>query len=190
VPLTGSTTVPAPDVGSRPDEPSDATRPTVRQVFDEHARFVWRTVRHLGVPDSDIADVCQDVFVTVHRKLATFEGRSGLRTWLYAICLRVCSEHRRRAYNRRERAHAEPLSERPIDSARQPDTQVEQRNRVLSLLDLLDDEKRAVLVLYEIEGLTMKEVAEVVGCPLQTAYSRLHAARERLANAMGEGEQP
>ena len=93
MPLTGSTTVPAPDVEPQLDAPSDAARPTVRQVFDEHARFVWRTVRHLGVPESDIADVCQDVFVAVHRKLATFEGRSGLRTWLYAICLRVCSEH-------------------------------------------------------------------------------------------------
>jgi RNA polymerase sigma-70 factor (ECF subfamily) len=156
----------------------------VRQVFDEHARFVWRTVRHLGVAESDIADVCQDVFVAVHRKLAGFEGRSGLRTWLYAICLRVCSEHRRRAYNRRERAHAEPLSDGPLDSAQQPDTQVEQRHRVLALLDLLDEDKRVVLVLYEIEGLTMKEVAEVVGCPMQTAYSRLHAARERLAAAL------
>ena len=165
-------------------EVSDAPRPTVRQVFDEHARYVWRTVRHLGIPESDIPDVCQDVFVTVHRKLSTFEGRSGLRTWLYAICLRICSEHRRRACNRRERAMSEPVADHQLDPELTPDVRVEQRDRVLTLLDLLDDDKRAVLVLYEIEGLTMTEVAEIVGCPLQTAYSRLHAARERLARTV------
>ena len=76
---------------------------SVRQIFDEHARYVWRTLRHLGVADADLEDVCQEVFVTVHRKLPEFEGRSKLRTWLYGICLRVASDYRRRAYVRRER---------------------------------------------------------------------------------------
>src|SRR5262245_49705869 len=73
---------------------------TVRQIFDEHARYVWRTLRHLGVADADLEDVCQEVFVTVHRKLPEFEGRSKLRTWLYGICLRVASDYRRREIGR------------------------------------------------------------------------------------------
>ena len=162
----------------------------MRQIFDEHARYVWRTLRHLGVADADLEDVCQEVFVTVHRKLPEFEGRSKLRTWLYGICLRVASDYRRRAYVRRERAVADPLQGAAEAHGNQPDVRAELRGTLLQLLDALDDDKRAVLVLYEIEGLSMKEVAEVVDCPLQTAYSRLHAARRRIMEAMARDSQP
>ena len=154
--------------------------PSLRSVFDEHARYVIRTLRHLGVQEADVDDVAQEVFVTVHRKLPEFEGRSKLRTWLYAICLRVASDHRRRAYMVREKVTDSP----PVDGGErrgdEPDTSLESRAFVLQLLEGLDDDKRTVLVLYEIEGLTMREVADVIGCPLQTAYSRLHAARDLL----------
>lgn len=157
-----------------------ASPPSMRTVFDEHARYVIRTLRHLGVKEADVEDVAQEVFVTVHRKLPEFEGRSKLRTWLYAICLRVASDHRRRAYVVRERVTESP----PIDGGErdgtEPDASLESRAFVQQLLESVDEDKRAVLVLYEIEGLTMREVAEVIGCPLQTAYSRLHAARELL----------
>ena len=152
----------------------------MRTIFDEHARYVIRTLRHLGVAESDVDDVAQEVFVTVHRKLAEFEGRSKLRTWLYAICLRIASDHRRRAYVVRERATDSPPVDTGERTGQEPDTNLESRRFVQELLAELDEDKRAVLVLYEIEGLTMREVAEVVGCPLQTAYSRLHAARELL----------
>jgi RNA polymerase sigma-70 factor (ECF subfamily) len=161
----------------------DSELPSLRTVFDEHARYVIRTLRHLGIKDADVEDVAQEVFVTVHRKLAEFEGRSKLRTWLYAICLRVASDHRRRAYVMRERVTDSP----PIDAGErtgdEPDATLESRTFVRSLLDGIDDDKRAVLVLYEIEGLTMREIADIVGCPLQTAYSRLHAGRELLRAA-------
>lgn len=161
----------------------------MRAIFDEHARYVLRTLRHLGIKDADVEDVAQEVFVTVHRKLPEFEGRSKLRTWLYAICVRVASDHRRRAYVVRERVTEQP----PIDTGErtgaEPDLHVESRAFVESLLETLDDDKRAVLVLYEIEGLSMREVADVVGCPLQTAYSRLHAARELLRVAWQAAEK-
>jgi RNA polymerase sigma-70 factor (ECF subfamily) len=157
--------------------------PSMRTIFDEHARYVIRTLRHLGVGEADVDDVAQEVFVTVHRKLAEFEGRSKLRTWLYAICLRVASDHRRRAYVVRERATDNPPVDTGERSGNEPDTSLESRAFVQQLLAELDDDKRQVLVLYEIEGLTMREVAEVVGCPLQTAYSRLHAARDVLQAA-------
>jgi RNA polymerase sigma-70 factor, ECF subfamily len=171
----------------------------MRTIFDEHARYIIRTLRHLGISEADVEDVAQEVFVTVHRKLPEFEGRSKLRTWLYAICLRVASDHRRRAYVVRERATEAP----PIDTGErtgsEPDTSLESRTFVQGLLAELefvqgllaelDEDKRAVLVLYEIEGLTMREVAEVVGCPLQTAYSRLHAARDLLQVAWVRQQQ-
>jgi RNA polymerase sigma-70 factor (ECF subfamily) len=154
--------------------------PTLREIFDAHAAYILRSLRHLGVAESDIEDVGQEVFVTVHRRLSSFEGRSKLRTWLYGICLRVASDYRRRAHVRRERATADPARDLPEPEERAPDAQVQARAELRALLDQLDDDKRAVVVLYEIEGFSMKEVAEILGCPLQTAYSRLHAARDRM----------
>src|SRR6188768_4247016 len=111
----------------------------MRTIFDEHARYVIRTLRHLGIQEADVEDVAQEVFVTVHRKLAEFEGRSKLRTWLYGICLRVASDHRRRAYVVRER----PTSSPPVDgsgrSGTEPDSSVESRAFVQKLLESLDD---------------------------------------------------
>ena len=152
----------------------------VRAVFDEHARYVWRALRHLGIPEADVEDLCQEVFVVVQRKLSEFEGRSELRTWLYGICLRVAADHRRRAHVRNERPHPDPTEGLAASPGMRPDARAEARSALQALLGELDDDKRVVLVLYELEGLTMKEVAAAVGCPLQTAYSRLHAARARI----------
>lgn len=150
------------------------------QVFAEHAAFAWRALRRLGVPEADVEDVCQEVFLIVHRRLGTFEARSSVRTWVYGICVRVASDHRRRLRRAREESWASP----PEESIPPPQDQELERRRALATLDAaldaLDDDKRAVFVLYEIEELPMSEVAEVVGCPLQTAYSRLHAARRRI----------
>jgi len=155
----------------------------LREIFTTYAPFVWRTLRHLGVADSDVDDVCQDVFVAVHRKIAGFEGRSSLKTWIYGICLRVSSDHRRLAHVRRELPVAE-VSQGTMAPTQFDDVERSQARQLLaSLLDELDEDKRAVFVLYEIEELSMKEVAEAVECPLQTAYSRLHAARKLILEA-------
>jgi RNA polymerase sigma-70 factor, ECF subfamily len=158
-------------------------RPTVQQIFDEYAPFIWRTLRHLGVRESDVPDVCQEVFLAVHRKLDTFEGRSKLRTWLYGICMRVASDHRRRAYMRRETPFSEPPPRKEEASQDQDYERHQARALLATILAELDDDKRAVFVLYEVEDMPMKDIADVVGCPLQTAYSRLHAARKQVLEA-------
>lgn len=164
---------------------------TSRQVFDEHAAYVFRVLRYLGVRDADLEDVCQEVFITVHRKIESFEGRSSVRTWLYRISQRAASDYRRRAYVRREvvtdLAAEHPGRPEHPDEARR----IEARSVLGFALDKLDEAKRDVFVLYEIEGLTMREVCEILDCPLQTAYSRLHAARKVLTDAVvddGHGE--
>ena len=162
---------------------TDEPRPSMRQIFDEHARYIWRTLRHLGIPEADTPDLCQEVFVTVHRRLSSFEGRSSLRTWLYGICLRVASEHRRRPHVRKETTLSEPVLAVHEQPASASESTLEQRNAVEHLLSVLDEDKRQVVVLYEIEGFSMKEVAEILECPLQTAYSRLHAARALMLAA-------
>jgi RNA polymerase sigma-70 factor, ECF subfamily len=160
----------------------------LKQIFDEHASYVWRVLRRLGVDDADVEDVCQEVFLVVHRKLDTFDGRSAMRTWLYGICLRVASEYRRRPHRRREQV-AETVPEQSMP-ATQDDALDRRRalDRLDAALDQLDDDKRAVFVLYEIEQLPMMEIALAAGCPLQTAYSRLRAARAHVEAAMRRTE--
>ena len=163
-----------------PERSSAAAQPSFAAVFDEYAPFVLRVMRHLGVPPSDLQDQSQEVFVAVFRGLPDFAGRSSLQTWLYGICLRVASNHRRRAHVRRER----PVAELPEQSSAAAQHELLERRqaepRILGLLDSLDADKREVFILYELEELPMKEVAELCQCPLQTAYSRLHAARRLL----------
>ncbi len=158
--------------------------PSLRAIFDEYAAFVWRSLRHLGVAERDIDDVCQEVFIVVSRKLESFEGRSAIRTWVYGICIRTASDYRRRAHVRRE----QPVSEIPT-GIQEPEQEsaldeAQKRQRLNDLLSLLDEDKRQVFVLYEIEELEMKEIADAMGTPLQTAYSRLRAARKILAEAL------
>ena len=167
----------------RPD-PLDPTPTVIPADFGvivrENAPYVWRVLRRLGVREADVEDVAQDVFVVVHRKLREFEGRSSLRTWIYGICTRTASDHRRHAHVRREEATSRP-PERAGSAPQLAELEARDRRAMLdAALDALDDDKRAILVLYEIEEVPMKEVAEVLGCPLQTAYSRLHAARRDL----------
>ncbi|MFT3924873.1 MAG: RNA polymerase sigma factor [Myxococcales bacterium] len=153
---------------------------TAQAIFREHAAFVLRVVRRLGVPPRDVEDVAQEVFVVVHRKLETFTGESSVRTWLFGIASRVASDHRRRAYVKRESLEAEPPSE-SFDAPQAKQLHDRELRRNLDhALDQLDDAKRAVFVLYEMEGVPMTEIAESLGCPLPTAYSRLREARERI----------
>jgi RNA polymerase sigma-70 factor, ECF subfamily len=167
------------------------------RVFREHAAYVWRVLRRLGVHESDVEDVCQEVFVIVHKKLGTFEGRSSLRTWIYGIALRSAADYRKRSFRKNE-----TVTETLPDVASSADQESEAAGRqARALLDRivgeLDDDKRAVFVLYEIEELPMSEVAAAIGCPVQTAYSRLHSARDlvekavkRLAHASQVGAAP
>jgi RNA polymerase sigma-70 factor (ECF subfamily) len=158
---------------------------TTEQVFEEHATFAWRVLCRLGVSDDDVDDVFQEVFVVVHRKLRDFAGRSSVRTWLYGICVRVAADHRRRRRVRREVAAA-PLHDPAVAATQEDAAALRQACATLDrILDTLDDARRAVFVLYEIEELPMSEVAAAVGCPLQTAYSRLHAARREVESAIG-----
>jgi RNA polymerase sigma-70 factor, ECF subfamily len=151
-------------------------------VFRENVPYAWRCLRRLGVAEKDVEDVCQEVFLVVHRRLDEFQEGSSLRAWIYGICVRKASEHRRLAYQRRERV--EDIPEGAVEPAQ---SDAIDKRRALELLDrtlaALDDDKRAVFVLYEIEGLTMNEIATAIECPLQTAYSRLHAARKHVEAA-------
>jgi RNA polymerase sigma-70 factor, ECF subfamily len=179
--VRGEGSAPRAVVRSPPDAAPKLTRDDIVAIVQEHTSYVWRTLRFLGVRQADLDDACQEVFIVVLRKVEEFEGRSSLKTWLRGICIKTAAAHRRRAHLRSEIPMSGP-PDRP--GADDPEGDLHQQERLALLdeaLNALDDDKRAVFVLYEIEGLPMKEVAEAVGCPLQTAYSRHHAARALVA---------
>lgn len=153
-------------------------------IFREHAPYVWRVLRRLGVAESDVDDVLQDVFIVVHRNVGGFEGRSSLRTWIYSICVRVVADHRKRAHIQRE----ERVSSVPEQAEEAPQDALLDRLRARAMLDAIleemDEPKRVAFVLFELEQLPIAEVAQIVGCPLQTAYSRLTAARDEFRCAV------
>jgi RNA polymerase sigma-70 factor (ECF subfamily) len=165
---------------STPPSPADRRPPRFEAVFAELAPYVMRMLPRLGVAASDVEDVCQEVFVTVHAKLPTFEGRSAVRTWVYGICLRVASNHRDRAYRRREQPRAElPSQSAPPCQERDLAQQRTLRQLDTALAALLPAQREA-FVLHAIEELDVKEIAEVQGVSKFTVYARLYAARKHL----------
>lgn len=153
---------------------------TFVEVFHAHAAYVLRLLRRLGVREPDLEDVAQEVFLVVHAQLPAFEGRSKLKTWICGICLRKASGYRRKAHRRRELAMA-AVPEHA--SASSQDLLLERNEQAALLqegLSQLSEKQLQVFVLYEIEELSMLEVARAVGCPRFTAYTRLHSARRAL----------
>jgi RNA polymerase sigma-70 factor, ECF subfamily len=157
-------------------------------VFADTRPFVWRVLGRLGVARADIADVCQEVFLIVHRRLDDYDGRP-VRAWCYGICVRVAADYRKRAHRRHERLGEAPPEQRIVAEQERALELVRARARLEQVLAQLDQSKREVFVLYELEELSMSEIAQIVGCPLQTAYSRLHAARQAVRAAFGAGPE-
>jgi len=161
----------------------------VRRVYDAHAPFVWASLQRMGVAAADLEDVLQDVFLVVHKRLHTFDGSSKLTTWLFGVALNVAAAHRRRAFRRREDVVAEPPEPPPTPGGREANPEHdlvlrESRRRVEALLDELDVTKRAVFVMFEIDELPCEEIADMLGVPVGTVYSRLHAARRAFQQAL------
>ena len=159
-------------------------------IYLRSADYVWFTLQRLGVREADLEDLSQDVFLIAHRKLASFDGRVKINAWLFGICLRVAANYRRRAHIRLERATGSmdqddaptlsaPASERP-DRALERRQAQDMAEAILGRMELV---KRAVFVMFEIEGMSCQEIADEVGVPLGTVYSRLHAARKFFAEA-------
>ncbi len=160
------------------------------EIFRAHAPYVWRCLRRMGVDSGDVDDVLQEVFLVVHRRLGDYDGRASMKAWIYGICVRKASDHRKLAHKKRERV-TDDVPEAETTSAG-PEASVAGR-RALARLDQalaeLDEDKRAAFVLYEIEGLGVAEVAAAVGVPLQTAYSRLTAARKHVELALRDHKE-
>ncbi|MEY4513896.1 MAG: hypothetical protein RLZZ450_6018 [Pseudomonadota bacterium] len=172
--------------------PADATATPAEQLrvlFDEHSPFVWRSLQRLGVDTSDLDDMVQEVFLVVYQRMADYQERNRVRSWLYAICIHVAKAQRRKVTRRRENVTHEPPEERLAATQLQ---RVEDREALAfgqKLLALLPPDQREVFVLYEVEHLPMAQIAEAIGCPLYTAYSRLRIARQRIVAEVERAER-
>lgn len=172
--------------------PSDATSPVRAELdfesfYREHFRFVWRTVRRFGIEGTLIDDLVQEVFLVVHRRVADFEGRSSHKTWLYGIIRRVIADQRR-ALRRKPAPSADLELETIRSPGHGPEAFAEQAERVRllhRLLAELDESRREVFILAELEGLTTVEIAEALSMNPNTIASRVRAARRDFEAALG-----
>ncbi len=154
------------------------------RIYERHVADVDRWVRRLVGPREDVEDIVHDVFLIAVRRRGTFRGDASVKTWLFRIAHHVVRGRRRRERVRRWlfARHAEGLSAQsgPTATPLEEVEQSEQAKRLYTALDRLPDNYRTALILYEIEGLSGEEVAELVGVQLGTIWVRLHRARARL----------
>lgn len=158
-----------------------------RGWFDEHAPYVWGTLRRLGVPRQDREDALQEVFVTVHALMADFDRGRPFRPWVFAIAYRIALRYRRARGRRAEdldQPSVEPHAE--TRSAEEQLLAAEESSLVQKALGAIELHRRAVFILKEIDGQHVPEIAEALGIPLNTAYSRLRLARADFRTAIAE----
>lgn len=171
----------------------------IEAVYAEHFRYVWRCLRALGVSDALLDDAVHDVFVVVQQKLATFDGAAPITTWLYAIALRVARRYRLKA--RRDAWRFAPEADAGVDgedanphaaaataNAEQTLEHGERLELARRALDRLDDDKREAFVLSQVEQKSAPEIAEILGVPVNTVYSRVRAAKLAFQAAIARQE--
>lgn len=180
-----------PGGGHRPRVPLQVARAPEPAPFEaafaaayrEHHAFVYRVLRHFGVTDLLIDDVLQDVFLVAYRRWDRYDPATSFKSWLYGIARRVTADVRRGARRRERRLAA---VEEP-DAPPGPDDAIagaQAADFVDRFLADLDDDKREVFVLAEVEDLTAPEIAAATGAKLNTVYSRLRLARAAFDRAV------
>lgn len=146
-------------------------------------------LRRLGVREADLEDAAQEVFVQVFRYLPRFRGQAEFRTWLYQLCI-TQRRRMRRGYFVRDLLARVFLQKHPYATVSGPAFSEELAQRRLdAALEKLPEAERVVFVLYEMQNLSGKEIAEIVGAPPQTVWRRLHYARRSLQVALGLREE-
>jgi RNA polymerase sigma-70 factor, ECF subfamily len=158
-------------------------RPSFPGLFEQHSAYVWHALRRLGAQDPELEDLTHDVFLQVFRHLDDYDPTRPIKPWLFGFAFRIASEWRRRQRVRGE-VSAEGLD--PVDSRPSAVEQLLHRERLdvaRAALETLEIQRRAVFILHELDGCPIPEVAESLGIPLATAYSRLRLAREDFSKA-------
>jgi RNA polymerase sigma-70 factor (ECF subfamily) len=158
----------------------------IEKAYAEHAPFLARVLSRLTGPGAHVDDLLQDTFLIAHRKRSDFAGRSQVRTWLYGIAMRLASRHHRSA--RRLRRFTDVFAREPTPAVGPgPDDALERRQKgklAEAALARLSFKQREVFVLYELEELSGREIAELLEIPEGTVWTRLHHARDRFTRSV------
>lgn len=163
-------------------------------LYRAHFGLVWSLVRHLGVDDAQHEDVVQEVWLRVYRRLHTLDSTASTKAWLCSIARHVALHHHRSHYRRNRKLAS--LAAQPDVPSDDPARRHIARSTIARILDTMDVDQRNVLVLAQVHGLTGPEIAQGLGIPLNTAYSRLRLARRHVAqlaaheDELARDEQP
>lgn len=163
--------------------PIRASKSEFDAAYRAHFGFVWRVLARQGVPAAALEDAVQEVFMVTHRQWGAWDGRASIRAYLFGIARRVAATSRRTQQRQRNKLDALP-SHSPESGL---DDQFDDRQRLDHLaaaIERLDPERRDVFVLSDIEGLSAPEIADALGCKLNTVYSRLRRARAMVIEEM------
>ena len=158
-----------------------------RVLYERYAALVFRFLSALGVRDPEREDACQDVFLAVYRSLPSFRGEAQLSTWIYRITARTTGKLIQKRKLRT--ALATTLTQEPPPSLSDPTEQTARALLLDRMLDKLNPKKRLVLVLFELEGVPVEEIARIADCPTNTVWSRLHHARLDLTKMAAREEK-
>jgi RNA polymerase sigma-70 factor (ECF subfamily) len=146
-------------------------------LFRAEYGYVWGTLRRLGVSERDVEDVAHELFLHVYGKFDDYDPARPPRPWLFAFTYRAAKDYRKLARHRvevmdeRDAPNSTPTAEQALE-------QMDDARLVAEALATLDFDRRTVLIAFEMGDLPMKTIAETMGIPLFTAYSRLRLARE------------
>jgi len=160
-----------------------------RTLYDRHFPDVERLVSSLGIVDAEADDICQEIFVIIYKNLARFRGEARLSTWIYRLATREAIRFARRRRLLRGLAEVFAREKRPAAPADWSDSEAGRRHYLRQLLDRLAPERRLALVLYEIEGIPVSEIARISDCAENTVWTRLHRARTELEKIAREASQ-
>jgi RNA polymerase sigma-70 factor (ECF subfamily) len=153
----------------------------LREAVHSYARYVIGLLGRLGVAPADVEDVAQEVYLAIHAQLGAIEARSSFKTWLCGVCRHKAADYRRKTMRRRLLASSQPPE--PMAEVECPQGHLlrrEAKDLLRRALSRLPDEQLEVFVLHAVEDLPMKDVASLLGCPIDTAYTRYRVALQRV----------
>lgn len=158
--------------------------PDLGALFEEHFAYVWNTLRRMGVREADLEDLVHDVFLKVHQHRADYDPARPFRPWVFGFAYRTAADYRALA---RHRVEVLGSNAEPEDPGPSPDRRLDAARQWTLLEDALGSialDRRAVFILHDIDEQPAPRIAEALGVPLNTVYSRLRLAREDFAAAV------
>jgi len=161
-----------------------------REIYTKTSAFVYNVAFRITGNNEDADEVTQDVFVKMHRNIRKFRHMSSLKTWIYRIAVNTAINHRKAGDKHQNRRVDYEIAEQSVyteETARKKMDSEAGKEKVYTLLNMLNSDQRACVVLRDIQGLNYKEIAGSLGININTVRTRLKRARHKLLNFVKKG---